>query len=76
MPENVTHQFTAVRSDVGVWMSDADRCESVARMIAIDAMCAIGLDPHDFKLRDKIISGIVTRVDGTLDFVAGGSHDK
>lgn len=62
--------YAAVRSDVGVWMSDPARCESVARMVAIDAMIALGLDQNDFRTRDKIIGGISDRVNGTLNSVA------
>lgn len=64
-------QFFAKRSSVGVWMFDEYRCESVARMVAIDTMIALGLDPHDFRTRDKIITGISERINGTLDCVTG-----
>ena len=59
------------KSDVGVWMDNEDRFESVARMIAIDCMAALGMDHvHDFRTRDKIIAAISPRVQRTLDDVS------
>lgn len=62
--------FKVVRSSVGVWMAQDEEMVSVSRMIAIDAMRAMGLDPNEWRLRDEIISAICQRVDGTLDSVA------
>ena len=62
-------KYTATKSDVGVWMSNDYLCESVSRMVAIDAMIALDLDPNDFRIRDRIIKGICKRIDGTLDSV-------
>jgi len=67
---DATTCYPAVRSDVGVWMADEERCESVARMVAIDAMIALGLDPREFKTRDRVITAISDRINGTLDTVA------
>lgn len=64
-----SHCYTASRSDVGVWMHSEERTESVARMVAIDAMVALGLNPNDFKTRDKIIGAISDRINATLDHV-------
>ncbi len=56
------------RSDCGVWMESSGNSQSIARVIAVDAMRALGLDYiNDFKTRDKIIMAIVIRVDQTLD---------
>ena len=58
------------KSGVGVWMDNEERCESVARMIAIDCMMALGFDHvNDFRTRDKIIEKISPRVNRTLDQV-------
>jgi hypothetical protein len=62
--------YTAVRSSVGVWMTKDDACVSVARMIAIDAMQAMGFDPAEWRLRDRVIEAISERVNRTLDGVA------
>lgn len=43
---------------------------SVARAIAIDAMQAMGLDPAEWRLRDRVIVAISERVNRTLDGVA------
>lgn len=60
-----------VRSDVGVWMHDESRCESVSRMVAVDCMMALGLDHiNDFRTRDKIITAISDRINRALDEVA------
>jgi hypothetical protein len=60
-----------VRSDVGVWMNDESRCESVARMVAVDCMMALGLDHiNDFRTRDKIIVAISDRINRALSEVA------
>ena len=61
--------YTAIRQG-RTWMASPDRCESVSRMVAIDAMIALGLDPADFRTRDKLILAINPRINGTLDFVA------
>ena len=66
----VTACYAAIRSSVGVWMAPDGACVSVARMIAIEAMQAMGLDPTEWRLRDKIIMAISDRVNGTMDFVA------
>ena len=63
------HCYPATRSDVGVWMYNEERTESVSRMVAIDAMIALGLNPEDFKTRDKIIVAISDRINGTLEHV-------
>lgn len=55
------------RTDGGVWMHDAERTESVARMVAIDALRALGMDVNDFRIRDKVITGISARINSTLD---------
>ena len=57
------------RSSCGVWMHDESRCESVARMVAIDCMVSLGLDPNDFRTRDKIIVAISGRINQVLDEV-------
>lgn len=57
--------------DGGVWMASRERCESVSRMVAIEAMEAAGLDPDDFRLRDRIINAIHHRINGSLDDAAG-----
>ena len=62
-------EYASEQSNRGVWMSVASPYESVSRLIAIDAMKALDLDPNDFRTRDKIINGINNRVNGTLDAV-------
>ena len=67
----MTDQYAATRAtDSGIWMSDAKRWCSVSRMIAVDVMMAMNLDPNDFRVRDKIINGINDRVNGTLDSIS------
>ena len=67
----MSERYSAVRSDVGVWMSDDDKFGSVARMVAIDVIEQLGY-PDDFRLRDRMIMAIKDRINGTLDFVASG----
>lgn len=62
------------KSECGVWMHDEDRCESFARMVAIDAMRALGMDPSDFRKRDAVIEGISSRLKAALDEVAEGTE--
>ena len=62
-------EYSASRSGCGIWMSSY-RGMSVSRMIAVDVMRALGLDPSDFRTRDKIINGINDRVNGTLDSIS------
>jgi len=64
------------RSECGIWMDNAERFESVSRMIAIDCMLGLGLDPSDFRTRDRIISSISGRVDRTLDCVLDTAIDS
>ena len=54
----------------GVWMASTDNSESAARRVAVDCMFALGLDPSDFKTRDKIITGISDRIDGMLNYLS------
>lgn len=56
------------RTEEGVWMER--EWESVSRVIAIEAMTALGLDPHDFRVRDKVIMAISTTVDRCMDEAA------
>lgn len=63
--------YQAVRSPEGEWMANGGRCEPIARLVAIDAMLALGLDPSDFRTRYKLIDAISDRINGTLDSVAG-----
>lgn len=59
------------RTDGGVWMDDVKRCESVARMVAIDCMTALKLDAvNDFMTRDRIIAAISPRINSALSEVA------
>jgi hypothetical protein len=52
-------------------MQDEKRCESVARMVAMDCMMALNLDyANDFRTRDKIIVAISDRIDRTLNEIA------
>lgn len=52
-------------------MHDESRCESVARMVAVDCMMALGLDHvNDFRTRDKIIVAISDRINRALSEVA------
>lgn len=61
-----------VRTDVGVWMNDESRCESVARAIAVECMMALEMDHiDDFRTRDKIIVAISGRINRALDEVSG-----
>lgn len=59
-------RYLVSRSAEGVWMSDD---ESVSRKVAIDAMVAMGLNPDDFWIRDRLIMAISDRIDGSLDAV-------
>lgn len=63
------------RSSVGVWM-DGDSSKSISRVIAIDCMLALGLDPDDWRTRDKIIMGICRGVDEVLDQASGRKLTK
>lgn len=58
------------RTPEGVWMHNSARTESMARVVAIDAMRALGMDPSDFRVRDKIIVAIGPRIDSAFDAVA------
>lgn len=61
------------RSKEGVWMHDQERFKSVARMVAIDCMIALGLDHiNDFRTRDKIIIAISDRINLALDQATDG----
>ena len=62
-------KFKVRRSPEGVWLTDGGRYESVARAVAVDAMRALGLDPNDYRTRDKIIAGIHVRLEGSLDYL-------
>ena len=48
-----------------VWM--VAPYESAARHIATKAMISLGLDPDDFRTRDKIITGISAEVTNMLN---------
>ena len=63
------NEYDADRSSVGVWMSVRSPAYSVSRLIALDVMRTLDIDPADFRTRDKIINGISDRVNGTLDAV-------
>lgn len=41
---------------------------SAARMIVEEALHAAGLNPHDFRLRDKVILSISGTIDGMLNY--------
>ena len=58
------------KSDTGVWMWDERQFESVARVIAIDCMVVLGMDPSDFRTRDKVIVAISPRVQQALNEAA------
>ncbi len=60
-------KYEVSRHESGVWASDENPAESASRLVAIDAMVALGLDPNDFRTRDKIITGISDRINGMLD---------
>lgn len=62
--------FDVEKSEVGVWMADVEKTESVARAVAVDAMLALGIDPNDFRRRDKLIEAIYPRINGSLDSAA------
>lgn len=62
------------RTEGGVWMHSIDRTESVARMVAIDAMIALKMDPNDWRVRDEIISWISPRINATLDAVVDANR--
>ena len=59
-----------IKSECGVWMHNPDRCESFARMVAIDAIRALGLDASDFRKRDAVITAISPRLQAALDEVS------
>jgi hypothetical protein len=54
------------KSECGVWMRIGTG-NSVARLIAEQAMLILGLDPSDWRLRDKLILGIDPMLGETLD---------
>ena len=64
---SVAHGY-AITKHGEVWMLDSESCCSAERAIAVDAMLALGLDPNDWRLRDKLIQAISPRVTGMLDY--------
>lgn len=55
-----------------VWMTDiGDESVSVSRLVAVDAMRALGLDPNDFRTRDKIIMAISGTINAAMDTACG-----
>ena len=66
-----------VRTDGGTWMDADQTYVSIARVVAIDCMRALGYDSfNDFKTRDKIIMAISDNLNSILDRVAKGTnHD-
>ena len=69
-------KYAVTRHETGVWTSRGNPVESASRLVAIDAMVAMGLDSGDFRKRDKIISAICERVDGMLDHAASQGGDN
>ena len=61
--------YPVTPSKCGVWMADPRRRLSASRMVAIDVMDTLGMDPGDFKMRDNLIDGIHDRINGMLDCV-------
>lgn len=53
------------RTDVGVWLLPDGK--SVERTIAERAMQSLGLDPNDFKQRDRVVLAISATVTSALD---------
>jgi len=66
--------FIPVYEDGEVWIVRGFNV-SVSRAIATDVMLALGLDPNDFRTRDKIINSIYKRVNGMLDYVKYNQND-
>ena len=56
-----------VRLDGQVWMASRHDCISAARLVAVDAMRALGHNPEDFRLRDKVVLAIFPTVNDQLD---------
>lgn len=59
---------------MGVWLHEDTLVPtySVARLVAVEAMAAVGLDPTDTTKRNKIILAISHIVDSVLDDVSNG----
>lgn len=57
-----------------VWMVSPSHIESAPRMLAIQALHAMRLDPNDFRLRDDVITAIDGPLEGMLNHVAGNSE--
>jgi hypothetical protein len=53
-------------------MLDSEACISAERAIVVDAMTALGLDPNDWRTRDKLIVAISPRVTGMLNYAHNG----
>lgn len=68
--------MVVTKTDCGVWMYDDGSGISVSRRVAMDVMRTLGLDPNDFRTRDKIITGISNTVDDVLDSVSEKSHAR
>lgn len=70
MSKPKTNPFAVRRVKSGsVWRLDNEEGVSASRAIAVTAMLALGMDPGDWRTRDKLILKLHPQVDGMLDHV-------
>ena len=53
-----------------VWMTQNRQSISAARVIAEDVMTELGMDPNDWRTRDRIIATVSPTLTGMLNYVA------
>ena len=76
MSKPKTNPFAVRRVKSGsVWRLDNEEGVSAARAIAVTAMLALGMDPGDWRTRDKLIWAILPQVDGMLDYVQAAERE-
>ncbi len=76
MSKPKTNPFAVRRVKSGsVWRLDNEEGVSASRAIAVTAMLALGMDPGDWRTRDKLILAILPQVDGMLDYVQAAERE-
>ena len=63
-------QVPVHKSESGVWMASCSEYTSAARLVAEEAMRALGIDVSDFRKRDAVINAICGPVEGMLEYAS------